>query len=228
MFTAFSISASAARPAVKLPSSKATTSQALTPMSAMGGGNNNNNNRGGGGGGGGDNNNNDGEGSNSEEPRKFRFSRLALTMGTLALSSVSTSAHAGKKPVPEKKKPKTQIAGLDVGDFALLFGSELGISGAVGVGCGIMAKAAAKTSLLVLAAVYAFLRWLELNDIVDVKYENLAKLAGKTAMIADLNKDGKIDAKDVNMAKAKAVGFFGSALPSVTGFSAGIAIGLKL
>ena len=140
MFTAFSISASAARPAVKLPSSKATTSQTLTPMSAMGGGNNNNNNRGGGGGGGGDNNNNDGEGSNSEEPRKFRFSRLALTMGTLALSSVSTSAHAGKKPVPEKKKPKTQIAGLDVGDFALLFGSELGISGAVGVGCGIMAK----------------------------------------------------------------------------------------
>ena len=81
---------------------------------------------------------------------------------------------------------------------------------------------------VVLASVYAFLRWLELNDIVDVKWENLRRLVGKTTKLADLNGDGKIDAKDLKLAKAKAVGFFGSAVPSASGLCAGIAIGLKL
>ena len=94
---------------------------------------------------------------------------------------------------------------MDAPDFAALFGKELGISGAVGVGVGLMAKAAAKTAFIMLASVYAFIRWLELNDIVDVKYKNLEKLVGKTVMIADLNNDGKIDAKDLELAKAKAV-----------------------
>ena len=75
---------------------------------------------------------------------------------------------------------------------------------------------------------YAFLRWLELNDIVDVKWENLRRLVGKTTKLADLNGDGKIDAKDLTLAKAKAVGFFGSAVPSASGLAAGIAVGLKL
>ena len=121
-----------------------------------------------------------------------------------------------------------QIAGMDAPDFAALFSKELGISGAVGVGVGLMAKAAAKTAFIMLASVYAFIRWLELNDIVDVKYKNLEKLVGKTVMIADLNNDGKIDAKDLELAKAKAVGFFGTALPSASGLAAGIMIGLKI
>ena len=69
---------------------------------------------------------------------------------------------------------------------------------------------------------------LELNDIVDVKYKNIEKLVGKTVMIADLKNDGKIDAKDLELAKAKAVGFFGTALPSASGLAAGIMIGLKI
>ena len=44
----------------------------------------------------------------------------------------------------------------------------------------------------------------------------------------DLNNDGKIDAKDLELAKAKAVGFFGTALPSASGLAAGIMIGLKI
>ena len=138
-----------------------------------------------------------------------------------------SSAHAGKTaPAPVNKG--AQLAGLDISDFAALFTAELGISGAVGVGVGIMAKAAAKTALMVLASVYAFLRWLELNDIVDVKWENLRLLVGKTTRLADLNGDGKVDAKDLKLAKAKAVGFFGSAVPSASGLCAGIAIGLKI
>ena len=140
---------------------------------------------------------------------------------------MSPSAHAGKS-APTDAKKVAQLAGLDMGDFAALFTTELGVSGAVGVGVGIMAKVAAKTALMVLASVYAFLRWLELNDIVDVKWENLRRLVGKTTKLADLNGDGKIDAKDLTLAKAKAVGFFGSAVPSASGLCAGIAIGLKL
>ena len=74
----------------------------------------------------------------------------------------------------------------------------------------------------------AELRWLELNDLVDVKWGNVNRLVGKTTMLADLNNDGKLDAKDLEIAKAKAVGFFGNALPSAGGLSAGIMLGLKL
>jgi uncharacterized membrane protein (Fun14 family) len=228
MFNTSAIGASTARPALKLPGLE--RKRIARPASALGGGNGGGNNRGGGGGGGGGDG--DGKGSGDFGDAENRFNPLArsfaLASATLAISSaMSPSAHAGKSASKDAKKV-AQLAGLDMGDFAALFTTELGISGAVGVGVGILAKAAAKTALMVLASVYAFLRWLELNDIVDVKWENLRRLVGKTTKLADLNGDGKIDAKDLKLAKAKAVGFFGSAVPSASGLCAGIAIGLKL
>ena len=227
MFNTSAIGASTARPALKLPGLE--RERIARPACALGGGNGGGNNRGGGGGGGGDG---DGKGSGDFGDAENRFNPLArsfaLASATLAISStMSPSAHAGKS-APADAKKVAQLAGLDMGDFAALFTTELGVSGAVGVGVGIMAKVAAKTALMVLASVYAFLRWLELNDIVDVKWENLRRLVGKTTKLADLNGDGKIDAKDLTLAKAKAVGFFGSAVPSASGLCAGIAIGLKL
>ena len=228
MFNTSAIGASTARPALKLPGLE--RKRIARPACALGGGNGGRNNRGGGGGGGGGDG--DGKGSGDFGDAENRFNPLArsfaLASATLAISStMSPSAHAGKS-APADAKKVAQLAGLDMGDFAALFTTELGISGAVGVGVGIMAKVAAKTALMVLASVYAFLRWLELNDIVDVKWENLRRLVGKTTKLADLNGDGKIDAKDLTLAKAKAVGFFGSAVPSASGLCAGIAIGLKL
>jgi uncharacterized membrane protein (Fun14 family) len=228
MFNTSAIGASTARPSLKLPGLE--RKRIARPASALGGGNGGGNNRGGGGGGGGGDG--DGKGSGDFGDAENRFNPLArsfaLASATLAISSaMSPSAHAGKSASKDAKKV-AQLAGLDMGDFAALFTTELGISGAVGVGVGILAKAAAKTALMVLASVYAFLRWLELNDIVDVKWENLRRLVGKTTKLADLNGDGKIDAKDLKLAKAKAVGFFGSAVPSASGLCAGIAIGLKL
>ena len=228
MFNTSAIGASTARPALKLPGLE--RKRIARPACALGGGNGGGNNRGGGGGGGGGDG--DGKGSGDFGDAENRFNPLArsfaLASATLAISStMSPSAHAGKS-APKDVKKVAQLAGLDMGDFAALFTTELGISGAVGVGVGILAKAAAKTALMVLASVYAFLRWLELNDIVDVKWENLRRLVGKTTKLADLNGDGKIDAKDLTLAKAKAVGFFGSAVPSASGLCAGIAIGLKL
>ena len=228
MFNTSAIGASTVRPALKLPGLE--RKRIARPASALGGGNGGGNNRGGGGGGGGGDG--DGKGSGDFGDAENRFNPLArsfaLASATLAISStMSPSAHAGKS-APADAKKVAQLAGLDMGDFAALFTTELGVSGAVGVGVGIMAKVAAKTALMVLASVYAFLRWLELNDIVDVKWENLRRLVGKTTKLADLNGDGKIDAKDLKLAKAKAVGFFGSAVPSASGLCAGIAIGLKL
>ena len=228
MFNTSAIGASTARPALKLPGLE--RERIARPACALGGGNGGRNNRGGGGGGGGGDG--DGNGSGDFGDAENRFNPLArsfaLASATLAISStMSPSAHAGKS-APADAKKVAQLAGLDMGDFAALFTTELGVSGAVGVGVGIMAKVAAKTALMVLASVYAFLRWLELNDIVDVKWENLRRLVGKTTKLADLNGDGKIDAKDLTLAKAKAVGFFGSAVPSASGLCAGIAIGLKL
>ena len=228
MFNTSAIGASTARPALKLPGLE--RERIARPACALGGGNGGWDNRGGGsGGGGGDG---DGKGSGDFGDAENRFNPLArsfaLASATLAISStMSPSAHDGKS-APADAKKVAQLAGLDMGDFAALFTTELGVSGAVGVGVGIMAKVAAKTALMVLASVYAFLRWLELNDIVDVKWENLRRLVGKTTKLADLNGDGKIDAKDLTLAKAKAVGFFGSAVPSASGLCAGIAIGLKL
>ena len=228
MFNTSAIGASTVRPALKLPGLE--RKRIARPACALGGGNGGWDNRGGGGGGGGGDG--DGKGSGDFGDAENRFNPLArsfaLASATLAISStMSPSAHAGKSASKDAKKV-AQLAGLDMGDFAALFTTELGISGAVGVGVGILAKAAAKTALMVLASVYAFLRWLELNDIVDVKWENLRRLVGKTTKLADLNGDGKIDAKDLKLAKAKAVGFFGSAVPSASGLCAGIAIGLKL
>ena len=121
MLNAFSISASAtARPALKLTSLKTSTRKVMTPMAAMGGSGSggNNNNRGGGGGGGG------GDDSNSEQPgRKFTLSRAALAAGTLALSTMPTSANAGKPKIEDVKKGM-QITGLEAGDFAALFATE--------------------------------------------------------------------------------------------------------
>ena len=229
MLNTSTIGASSARPALKLPGCKREQGAKHAVMLCAGNGGGRTRGGGcGGHGGGGDDDGGSDFGDDAENRRVSLARSFAIGSATLVMSStISPNAHAGKAaPVPVKKG--AQLAGLDIGDFAALFSAELGISGAVGVGVGILAKAAAKTALMVLASAYAFLRWLELNDIVDVKWENLRRLVGKTTRLADLNGDGKVDAKDLRLAKAKAVGFFGSAVPSASGLAAGIAIGLKV
>jgi hypothetical protein len=54
-------------------------------------------------------------------------------------------------------------------------------------------------------------------------------MVGKTSrVVLDVNKDGKVDEKDIYAAKAKAVGFLSSAVPSAAGLSAGIMLGLRI
>ena len=216
--------------AVKAPTAKSRAPRArrapAPPAALPGGPNGPRGGFGGGfGGGSGGSGGDSGDSSNPNSPRR-PGAGVAVTVAALALTH-APAALAGKKNA-EPTPSKTLIAGMDPADFALLFSKELGISGAVGVGIGIVAKLAAKTAFMVLASVVALLRWLELNDLVDVKWGNVNRLVGKTTMLADLNNDGKLDAKDLEIAKAKAVGFFGNALPSAGGLTAGIMLGLKL
>ena len=150
---------------------------------------------------------------------------LALTVASATLSH-APNALAGKKGKPD---PKDLIDKVDFSELTKLFGTEFGISGVVGLGVGILGKTVAKFSVMILASVYAFLRWLELNDIIDVKWKNLERLVGKTSKIVlDVNNDGKIDEKDLYAAKAKAVGFLSSTVPSAAGLGAGIMMGLRI
>ena len=152
---------------------------------------------------------------------------IALTVASATLTH-APSAFAGSKK-GGKNKPEDLLDKIDFAELSKLFGTEFGISGVVGLGVGILGKTVAKFSIMVLASVYAFLRWLELNDIIDVKWKNLELLVGKTSrVVLDVNKDGKVDEKDIYAAKAKAVGFLSSAVPSAAGLSAGIMLGLRI
>lgn len=141
--------------------------------------------------------------------------------------ALAASATVGAAPARAKGKASAEPR-LDALDFTALFSRELGISGVVGVGVGVAVKALGSKVLVGLASAVAALRWLELNDIVDVKWDHVHALTRRTAQQhLDVNRDGKIDEHDLFALKAKVVNFYTSAVPSATGFSAGFALGLR-
>ena len=191
----------AARSSVSRRVKQAPRAKRVAPATCHGGGNFNDGSGFGGGSGGGSNGGSGGSGGDDCDddcPIDWRWNprvnALALTVASATLSH-APNALAGKKG--GKPDPKDLIDKVDFSELTKLFGTEFGISGVVGLGVGILGKTVAKFSVMILASVYAFLRWLELNDIIDVKWKNLERLVGKTSKIVlDVNKDGKIDEKD--------------------------------
>lgn len=177
-----------------------------------------------GGGGGGGDRGDGGEGEDEDDrPRRRRVSRACVSLAC-ALAAFAT---VGAAPARAKGKAAAEPR-LDALDFTALFSRELGISGVVGVGVGVAVKALGSKVLVGLASAVAALRWLELNDIVDVKWDHVHALTQRTAQQhLDLNRDGKIDEHDLFALKAKVVNFYTSAVPSAAGFSAGFALGLR-
>jgi uncharacterized membrane protein (Fun14 family) len=222
----------AARPSVVARRAAKRVAPPATCFGNGGGGNfNNNNGSGGGSGGSGGSGGGSGDDCDDDCPIDWRWNprvnALALTVASATLTH-APNAFAGSKK-GGKNKPEDLLDKIDFAELSKLFGTEFGISGVVGLGVGILGKTVAKFSIMVLASVYAFLRWLELNDIIDVKWKNLERLVGKTSrVVLDVNKDGKVDEKDIYAAKAKAVGFLSSAVPSAAGLSAGIMLGLRI
>lgn len=150
----------------------------------------------------------------------------------VAASSLTLFAHEARAKTKNPPKSSINKAGdlfqLDVKEFGKIFTQEFGVSTAVGVGVGYAIKSTVKVACLGVASFFALLRWLEMNDLIDVKWKNVEKFVQKGSLVADLNKDGKVDLNDVQYAKVKAVGFFETALPSAGGLMSGIALGLKL
>jgi len=145
-----------------------------------------------------------------------------------ALAGSSSSSNEKKKNAQRHQQKAGDLVSLGSVDFCSVFCQEFGVSGIVGVGVGCALKSALKVAAVSFASFFALLKWLEMNDLVDVKWKNVNKLVKKASLVADLNHDGKIDSKDLQHAKMKAVGFFESALPSAGGLLAGMSLGLKL
>ena len=151
---------------LRRPTARKSTRKTVTKSAVGGGGGGKSSGHGKGGGNGGNNDGDDGkkEGDDDGSRRTPPITKFLLT--TFA-ASYAPHALAGKKSAAGERKlgdftdeANKFIAGLDFTEFAELFTKEFGISVAVGVGVGVAAKLAAKTALMLLASVYALLRWL--------------------------------------------------------------------
>ena len=172
--------------------------------------------RGGGGGG-------DGRGDRGDDwqrPRRGRVARLLAAAAAFELARPK-SAHAKGKQADLQPR-------LDALDFTALFSQEFGISGVVGVGAGLIFRALGLNIAIAAASFFAALRWLELNDLVDVKWKNVHAFAQRNSKFLDINGDGRVDQHDFFALKAKIVNFYTAAVPSAAGFAAGFTLGIRL
>ena len=148
---------------------------------------------------------------------------LACSLAASVMFACDAARAAAKKPVGKGAKEPT----LDALDFGALFSRQMGISGVVGLGAGMAIKSLGSKILITVASFVALLRWLELNDLVDVKWENVHAIVKSSSSVLDVNKDGKVDEHDFFAIKAKVINFYTSAVPSAAGFTAGFAAGLS-
>lgn len=172
--------------------------------------------RGGGGGG-------DGRGDRDDDwqrPRRGRVARLLAAAAAFELARPKSAQAKGKQADLQPR--------LDALDFTALFSQEFGISGVVGVGAGLIFRALGLNIAIAAASFFAALRWLELNDLVDVKWENVHAFAQRNSKFLDINGDGRVDQHDFFALKAKIVNFYTAAVPSAAGFAAGFTLGIRL
>ena len=72
--------------------------------------------------------------------------------------------------------------------------------------------------------VYVGLQMLAFNGFITINHDGIEQ---KLKSVADLNKDGKVDAQDLAIAKDKGMEILQFGVPSVGGFGTGLAMGLK-
>ena len=83
--------------------------------------------------------------------------------------------------------------------------------------------------LVSLAASFAMLKWLELNALIVVNWDNVYTFVKKQGAILDQNLGGTgtFDARDAMAIKSRFEGFMAQTAPSAGGFAAGFAAGLR-
>ena len=184
---------------------------------------------GGGGGGGRGGARDDDDGGDDERFDDGGRHRTIVTCAALAFAM--TFAHAGDAYAKQSKGEATTTTTtrrVDEMEFATIVAREFGISGIVGLGAGLAVRALAMNACVVFASVVAFLRWLEMNDVVDVKWQKARELARRGANVFDVNRDGVVDGRDANALKEKVVNFYSACVPSAAGVGAGFLFGLRL
>ncbi len=100
---------------------------------------------------------------------------------------------------------------------------QLGVSGCVGVCCGVAFKRIGKGIAFAIGLTFTGLQTLSYFGYIKIDYNKVARDANK---VLDVNADGKLDGKDIQDLVVRGKTILGSQLPSVGGFCSGFAIGL--
>ena len=100
-----------------------------------------------------------------------------------------------------------------------------GLSAAVGLGSGLLVKALALASLIVLAASVALLKWLELHRLITINWQEVERCWDALVVRRLMGKDGRVDASNLY---ERCQRWLATSIPSAGGFAAGFALGIKL
>lgn len=164
--------------------------------------------------------------SGGRRPHTWRR-RAVRAAGAVAAGAALSSA----TPARAAKKAPAASAEPDMIETAMIIGTkfvkECGLSGVVGLAAGMALKSALSLLAVGVAGVFAVGLWLELNGLITIHRDRFGPWLANQTKILDLNNDGVFDAKDVKIAKAKAMGFITQSLPSAGGFATGFMTGLR-
>ncbi|KAF5837829.1 FUN14 family-domain-containing protein [Dunaliella salina] len=181
---------------------------------------------GGGGGGPGGNRSFGGGGSGDFGGRRHRFVALtSMAAASLQMIVGAGAAEAKNQPEPEKKELSIEEMAENLSSLAGPVLTNLGFSGVIGVITGITLKKVGQLVALLLGLVFCALQGLTYLGFIDLKWQKIHQTVEK---FCDLNKDGKVDEKDLKFGTGKALGILAEGVPSVGGFLAGFAMGVRM
>lgn len=156
---------------------------------------------------------------------------MAVTKEKEALAMATEKLATEKDALAHMKSAKTQLMELstDLGSGLAEIGStgvpqNLSYGFVAGYCSGFAAKKAGKVLAAVLGSVYIGLQCLAFNGFIDI---NHSKIGESFENMADLNKDGKVDAEDLKIAKEKGMQILSYGVAASSGFATGVALGLR-
>eukprot|EP00193_Tetraselmis_chui_P014674 CAMPEP_0177775990 /NCGR_PEP_ID=MMETSP0491_2-20121128/14441_1 /TAXON_ID=63592 /ORGANISM="Tetraselmis chuii, Strain PLY429" /LENGTH=238 /DNA_ID=CAMNT_0019294685 /DNA_START=84 /DNA_END=800 /DNA_ORIENTATION=+ len=206
-----------------LVSHRRTVACAVTPGGGAGGSGGRSGGSGGGGGGGGDGRwYNDGSGG---EWGGVALA-LAIACGHFALTATRASALCGiggKAEDPPKPTETDALVDKCV-DVAGPIAANLGFSGALGLASATAVKCLSATLGFAIGLGFILVQVLSHYGVITVHWSNVNE---RVVALADSNGDGKLDSSDYKAWGKKLLGVLSEGVPSIGGFAAGFAMGLR-
>ena len=180
---------------------------------------------------------------NAKPPMKLSFRVAGLGTGLLCVYSLLPAAYCDSFPSEGGQDYATFIGsswkggggggGGGGGDdpmeklIEMAYGqvSNIGFGGLMGICSGVAFKRVGTAMATGIGMCFAGLQLLSYFGYIKIDFEKVKDDAKK---ISDLNKDGKLDSKDLIVGWNKVKDVLGTNLPGMGGFSAGFAMGLYL